>query len=481
VSTSAVPGFYGKLPSRGDFVTRRVAADFVRVWDDWLQSGIAASRAALGDTWLEIYLTSPIWRFALAPGICGADGHVGVVIPSVDRVGRYFPLAAAAPCGRTPAVLAYAAQLDDWYADVENLLLATLAESPLDVDALDERLARLSLVLPGGAGDDTVVTAAQGVPRRHYRVAQTNRLRDVLMPPLAELLASELGTYAAWWTQGSERIEPCVLIDGELPAADAFVAMLDGRWSDRGWASMSFGAAAQSADRPAALVLRSAAVTDAGKARATNEDACARRDDVGAYVVADGLGGHRSGETASRMVARVLEQPADPRGLSTRVEQLIAGLRAVNGCLRVLAERDGADVLSASTVAALLVDGSEWACVWAGDSRVYRLRDGVLEQLSRDHTDEADEHSVTRAVGGADDLELDIVRGDARAGDCFLLCTDGVYRALTRDEIAAALLAQDPTEACATLKRAVLDGDASDNLTAVVVRVDAALKEEIRA
>src|SRR5690606_39018525 len=89
------PGFYGKLPSRGDFVSRRLPQPFVATWDAWLQQGIAASQAALGQRWLDVYLTSPIWRFALAPQVCGGAAYIGVLVPSVDRVGRYFPLTAA--------------------------------------------------------------------------------------------------------------------------------------------------------------------------------------------------------------------------------------------------------------------------------------------------------------------------------------------------------------------------------------------------
>ena len=85
-------GFFGKLPSHGDFLRRQVSDAFVGVWDGWLQECLAASRAELGDRWLDVYLTSPVWRFACAAGTCGPAPVVGVMVPSVDRVGRYFPL-----------------------------------------------------------------------------------------------------------------------------------------------------------------------------------------------------------------------------------------------------------------------------------------------------------------------------------------------------------------------------------------------------
>ena len=97
---AAKAGFYGKLPARGDFVSRRLPRSFVEPWDAWLQQGFASSRDHLGDGWLEAYLTSPIWRFVLAPGVCGPAGVAGVVMPSVDSVGRYFPLTIAQPTER---------------------------------------------------------------------------------------------------------------------------------------------------------------------------------------------------------------------------------------------------------------------------------------------------------------------------------------------------------------------------------------------
>jgi len=89
------PGFYGKVPGLGDFVSRRLPQAFIDPWDVWLQAAIASSRQQLGEQWLDIYLTSPLWRYALSPGSCGARGWAGVLMPSVDRVGRYFPLTIA--------------------------------------------------------------------------------------------------------------------------------------------------------------------------------------------------------------------------------------------------------------------------------------------------------------------------------------------------------------------------------------------------
>ena len=89
-------GFYGKLFSTGDFVRRGFPVEIYELWDPWLQQGLLHSRAALGEHWLDAYLSAPIWRFVLAPGLAGDAAWVGAMMPSVDRVGRYFPLTVVA-------------------------------------------------------------------------------------------------------------------------------------------------------------------------------------------------------------------------------------------------------------------------------------------------------------------------------------------------------------------------------------------------
>ncbi|MEO0915058.1 MAG: type VI secretion system-associated protein TagF, partial [Pseudomonadota bacterium] len=90
--TDAAVGYYGKVPSHGDFVTNGLDRGFVELLDIWLQRSIQDSKAHLGSRWLDAFLVTPVWRFAFAPGVCGAAGAIGLIMPSVDRVGRYFPL-----------------------------------------------------------------------------------------------------------------------------------------------------------------------------------------------------------------------------------------------------------------------------------------------------------------------------------------------------------------------------------------------------
>ena len=144
----ATCGFYGKLPSEGDFVSRRLPWEFTSAWDDWLQQGMQASRGALGERWLELYLSAPVWRFQLAPGVCGPLAWRGLFFASVDRVGRYFPLTLAFAGGTgkpgAPAGVASTLAGDEaaWFA-AEDAALAGLAPT-LPMDDFDRALQALA-------------------------------------------------------------------------------------------------------------------------------------------------------------------------------------------------------------------------------------------------------------------------------------------------------------------------------------------------
>jgi len=120
----AVTGFFGKLPARGDFVRAGLPEDFVAPWDGWSRAILAASRAALGEAWEPAWMNAPIWRFLLPAGACGPRAVLGVWLPSVDRVGRHFPLALCALAETVPDLAGGGA----WLAAAEAAGLAGVVE-----------------------------------------------------------------------------------------------------------------------------------------------------------------------------------------------------------------------------------------------------------------------------------------------------------------------------------------------------------------
>src|SRR4029453_391924 len=150
-SADAAPGYHGKLPAKGDFVTRRLPRGFLDPWDGWLQDAIGGSRARRGEGWLDAYLTSPIWRFALSARLCGEAAVAGVAMPSVDRVGRYFPLTIAALPGGGGGLLAVPVSAAAWFDKAEELVQSALADA-FDFDGFDSQVAALGPPATGEAG-----------------------------------------------------------------------------------------------------------------------------------------------------------------------------------------------------------------------------------------------------------------------------------------------------------------------------------------
>jgi type VI secretion system protein ImpM len=217
-------GFYGKLPGRGDFVQRRLPAAVVAPWDEWLRAGMAASRAQLGGAWNDLYMTFPVWRFALSPGLCGADALIGVLLPSVDSVSRPFPLTLAAPVGGLPAASAAEAGAA-WFAAAEPLALEALGDD-FDLEPWDARLAALDG--PPAGSDATFSPGATGLPLR-LSVASGTQPQGAYSRMLDALLRAAAPLYSLWWTDGSSTVEPVVAAIPGLPAPADFATLLFSR------------------------------------------------------------------------------------------------------------------------------------------------------------------------------------------------------------------------------------------------------------
>lgn len=156
LNTTAVPGWFGKLPSLGDFASRRLPAAFVQPWDRWLQRGMLAARSELGECWLDTYLVAPVLRFWLAPGVLSAPGWSGLMMPSVDRVGRHFPLTIARPAESLAAALA----ARDWLAALDRAARRAL-DVTFTVEHFEDTLATLARDAPAPADAAALALAAR--------------------------------------------------------------------------------------------------------------------------------------------------------------------------------------------------------------------------------------------------------------------------------------------------------------------------------
>jgi protein phosphatase/serine/threonine-protein phosphatase Stp1 len=231
---------------------------------------------------------------------------------------------------------------------------------------------------------------------------------------------------------------------------------------------------------------RSRAATHAGTANRLNEDAFVNRPDLGLWAVADGAGGHESGEVASAEVAGLLQTVDASLSAGEMLVVVRARLEEAHARLQDAGSQRGAGLMVATTVVVLLARDDHFACLWAGDSRAYLLRGQALTRITRDHSlvqglvesgaiseAEAAGHPkaniITRAVGaGSDLLELDKRTGQLMPGDRLLLCSDGLCKTLPEEELAE-LLAGDPDTAAERLVMAALAAQATDNVTAVTI------------
>jgi type VI secretion system protein ImpM len=218
------PGWFGKLPALGDFATRRLPERFTSRWDAWLSQNLAASQSALGDRWLEVYLSGPVWSFALLPGSVDASTWYGVMMPSVDRVGRYYPLTLAASTD-------YAippANLDDWMNRLRDTALACL-DPQATIEQLDATLAP-QILMPAEPGPEAALPA-DAHPARW--LAHPAGLASTLAETGSRLLWRSLSGSTLWWTSAPPAgytARTGLLACRGLPDARAFQSLLEGRF-----------------------------------------------------------------------------------------------------------------------------------------------------------------------------------------------------------------------------------------------------------
>lgn len=226
------PGVYGKLPAHGDFIQRNLSPAFVRQWDVWLQHFVAGAKDKMGADWLDIYLTSPIWRFALSHGVVDDSRWAGILMPSVDQVGRYFPFTIAVRLPDNMNPMEFMSFHASWYSAVEELGLRAL-EGEIELDDLVQALTEVT-------GPQDSVYASSGTITGSYAMQidmefEEQSAASAYPYMLDALLVKLLSSYSIWSTTGSERVAPCVFDVQGLPAVSKLPAMLDGQWQHWGW------------------------------------------------------------------------------------------------------------------------------------------------------------------------------------------------------------------------------------------------------
>lgn len=225
--------------------------------------------------------------------------------------------------------------------------------------------------------------------------------------------------------------------------------------------------------------------TDVGNVRKINEDSYLSSSNVGLWCVADGMGGHAKGDVASGLIIERLSALVEQSGDAVKLEQILTCIKAVNNTLISMSKKH--DSIVGSTVAVLFIHAEKIYCVWAGDSRIYRVRDRQISRLTRDHSqvedmidaglisaDEAENHPkaniITRAVGAHEELQLEVATYDLDQNDQFMLCSDGLNKVMTDKELESFILNGDFSSLADDLVKHAILKNARDNVTVILVQ-----------
>lgn len=234
------------------------------------------------------------------------------------------------------------------------------------------------------------------------------------------------------------------------------------------------------------LAFESASISVPGRVRDYNEDAVLDRAEAALWVVADGMGGHAAGDVASNLIVEELGKLASSGRLAHMVDQVEQTVLSVNRELRRRSRESGDKIMGSTVVFLVGLDG-HMVCGWAGDSRAYRIRQGTLEQINRDHSHVAelvergeiteeealvhpDANVVTRAVGGEPRLVLEYSICDQQAGDRYLLCSDGVDKEVMHKHLEELMAADNDAASCAqAVVDAALEAGGRDNISVIII------------
>ena len=404
---------------------RRAPQGFVDAWDAWLAECLHVSRQQLAERWLDVYLTSPVWRFVLAEGICGEAAYAGVMLPSVDRVGRYFPLTIVSPLEPGSCILEAACDTGRaWFDAAEALALRALDAGDLDLHAFDaevDALPGLGACAALAESNQLMELLAQsGFPRRgaSSHISMLGETPQRAINAFASIeLQKAFRPCALWWTQGSEAVQPGWLVTSGLPAPSGYVAMLSGQWLAAGWNSVEFASQLQSQEaatgpattvseanepevpRPCDLQIVAAHTPPRHGVRASVAARYMMRPETGLWGMVVATDGSDPGARAD-FIADVTHDLAPQATLTTGIESARRALQ------KVLTPGTG--------IILFLTERTEYAVMWSGAVQAVRFRGAsAVESVGGETTREAGASvdvlaapEAERGGSGADDSGL---------------------------------------------------------------------------
>lgn len=225
-------GAFGKLPAHGDFIQRNLPAGFINVWDEWLQHFVSGTQEQLGEHWLDVYLTSPIWRFTLSTGVIDEYNWAGVMLPSVDRVGRYYPFSIITKLEYEINPFEFMQIKNNWFSEMEALALNAL-DGEILIDELITMLEENNTKYQSDYTRSGINAESSGF---QFDMEFEEQSISTVYPLLLDtIMTQSLNSYSIWQTSGSEYINPCMFSSQGLPGVQQMPAMLNGEWQGNNW------------------------------------------------------------------------------------------------------------------------------------------------------------------------------------------------------------------------------------------------------
>ncbi|MGY5777293.1 type VI secretion system-associated protein TagF [Rhizobium sp. LEGMi135b] len=440
-------GFFGKLPTHGDFVSSALGSRLQSELDQWVHNGLVALEAALGSDWRRLFHATTAWRFVVGKGVWAPSAVAGVLLPSRDRVGRSFPLIIAAQLQRFSGQLRDLCEDDSWFTAAEALA-ETSDKADFEMQRFVEGIKRLRPPFIDKQSTTQLATIgnAPAPASLWWRINPGTRhgkgFRTVTAPTaqdFVKLVTADVHKVV-------EIAEPI-----EHPVAPTPIEPQQ----------------MTKAARPEFAIAHSHA-SHAGTRLSLNADALLVNAAPHIYAIADGVGDGIGAIEAARITTGILAGIPQRDALQLLVQDIKSKLSHAHAILRAKGATAEREPPIASIVTATLLD-DEFAAIWAGDARCYLLRDGMMRLLTHDHIDIGLRRTLGRALGLKDQFVSEVVGDQLQCGDRLLLASGPLSRTLT-DRVIAEILIETPLEQAAqALIQEALIANCRENVSAIVI------------
>ncbi|RWX81504.1 type VI secretion system-associated protein TagF [Neorhizobium lilium] len=440
-------GFFGKLRTHGDFVSIGMGRSLQTFLDAWLQAGLQAVQRDGGSDWERQFRAMPSWRFVVGRALWGPATIAGIIVPSLDRVGRSFPLVLAAQLHDFAGHPRRIRQDETWFTAAEAIA-ETCLRKDFDIDNFTSRLSKLRGLRPADLAEDDFGPNSSSVSgslwwRIDPQDRQVREFRSV-GAPLPEHFAKLVHNGSAGPVPEPRPVQSQSQSRPVAPAAPV-------------------GASAR-------LTLEHRYAIHPGTRLTVTADAVLIAQNPVLFAVADGVGDGNGAVEASRLAIHTLSKSAVQDTIEALVQEVKGKLGRAHGLLQsahLSFEREP----SSASIVVLCVVQDRFALLWAGDARCYLIRHGMMRCLTRDHIEIGLKRKLSRSIGTKGQLVPEVLSGELEPGDRIFLCSAPLPRVLRERSMAEILLSSTLDEVSNVLIQEGLIANCRDNISVLVIDV----------